>query len=155
MPQVTKAVIQTVEPDQPQTSVKFQYNPTKYTVSKSVEWSPGKGTKGKDVPPVDFVQGQARTVTMELFLDGLEDDKDISKDVDKLYTLTLTNKANQTKKSGMPRPPRVHFIWQNAADFPAVIKTLNVTYTMFHPDGRPARGTVNLTLQELASETDP
>ena len=149
MARPAKAVIKSL--DKPDGEVTFQYNPTKYTVSKSVEWQAQK-TKGKDVQPVDFVQGSARTVTMELFLDGLEDDKDVSADVAKLYAFTLVNDANKAKKSGKPRPPRVQFQWQNVANFPAVIKTLNATYNMFHPDGRPARATVSLTLQEMADD---
>jgi len=149
VPQLAKAKL--ISLDQPKGEVVFQYNPTKYAIAKSVEWSPQK-TKGKDVPPVDFVQGGARTVTMELFLDGLEDDKDVSQEVDKLYAFTLVNDANKQKKSGKPRPPRVQFQWHNVANFPAVIKTLNVTYTMFHWDGKPARATVNLTLQEMADD---
>ena len=148
---LVKAVLKSL--DKPEGEVKFQYNPTKYTVSKSVEWQAQK-TKGKDVPPVDFVQGSARTVTLELFLDS-EDGTDVLNEVKKLYTFTLADKGNKQKNSAMGRPPRVQFLWHDVANFPAVIKSLNVTYTMFHQTGEPARATVNLTLQEMPPETDP
>src|SRR5262249_46290906 len=49
---------------------------------------------------------------------------------------------------------RVEFHWagSGARVFPAVIKSLNVNYTMFHNDGRPARASVNLTLQEVSDK---
>lgn len=142
-----KASLKAIDP--PGGEVKFQYNPTKYTVAKSVEWK-FQGQKGGDVPPVEFVQGQGRTITMELFLDGLEDGKDISQDVEKLQKFMLVDPAN-AKDAGKPRPPRVEFHWAaGIKPFPAVIKSMNVTYNMFHSDGTPARATVSLTIQEIA-----
>ena len=143
-----KAFLLAIDP--PKTQVDFQYNPSQYKVSKAVEWK-FQGQKGGNVPPVEFVQGQGRTVTMELFLDGLEKKQDVSKEVEKLHTLTLVDEGNK-KDAGKPRPPRVEFHWaEGPKPFPAVIKSLEVTYTMFHPDGRPARANVNLTLQEIST----
>jgi nucleoid-associated protein YgaU len=143
-----KAFLLAIDP--PKTQVDFQYNPTKYTATKAVDWK-FQGQKGGDVAPVEFVQGQGRTVTMELFLDGLEKKQDVSKEVEKLHTLTLVDEGNK-KDAGKPRPPRVEFHWaEGPKPFPAVIKNLDVTYTMFLANGKPARATVNLTLQEIAT----
>src|SRR6185503_17372824 len=66
------------------------------------------------------------------------------------YQLMVVDDGNK-KDSGKARPPRVEFHWANGpSPFPAVIKSLNVTYTMFHSDGRPARATVAVTLQEVS-----
>jgi hypothetical protein len=146
---LAKAFIKAIDP--PNTMVEFQYNPTKYTIAKTVEWNFQK-QKGADVSPVEFVQGQGRTVTMELMIDGLEDNKNVADDVDKLQTFMMVSDANK-KASGKPRPPRVEFHWgAGPAILPAVIKSLNVTYTMFHPDGKPARATVSITLQEVSDK---
>jgi hypothetical protein len=147
---LTKAFIKAIDP--PNSQVEFQYNPSKYTVAKTVEWNFQK-QKGADVSPVEFVQGQGRTITMELFLDGLETNKDISESVEKLQAFMLVNDANK-KASNKPRPPRVEFHWAGSGPkiFPSVIKSLNASYTMFHSDGRPARATVNLTLQEVSDK---
>jgi nucleoid-associated protein YgaU len=89
---------------------------------------------------------------MELMIDGLEDNKNVADDVDKLQTFMMVSDANK-KASGKPRPPRVEFHWgAGPAILPAVIKSLNVTYTMFHPDGKPARATVSITLQEVSDK---
>ena len=131
-------------------SVTFQYNPTKYTVAKTTEWEFAK-QKGQDVSAVEFVKGQGRTITMELFLDGLETSKDVSADVASLNKMMSVDPSNKGK-SGKARPPFVEFHWAASKEqvFPAVIKTMSVAYTMFHSNGTPARATVNLTLQEVA-----
>ncbi|HLG11882.1 MAG TPA: LysM peptidoglycan-binding domain-containing protein [Dehalococcoidia bacterium] len=140
-----KAVLKALDP--PNGEVEFQYNPTKYQVQKALQWKQGD-QKAADAPPLEFVQGQGRTVTMELFMDDYEDGKDVASRVEQLDKFTLVDAGN-AKDASKARPPRVMFMWANKhSQFPAVIKTLNVTYTLFHEDGKPARATVSLTLQE-------
>lgn len=146
MPQPEKAYLLAMDP--PGTRVDFQFNPSKYSVSKSVQWK-SQEQKGGDAPPMEFVQGEGRTVSLELFADEYESGRDVRDFVRKLEKLTLVDEGNK-KDAGKPRPPRVQFHWAEGPDpFPAAIKSLNVTYTLFHPDGRPARATVSLTLQEI------
>jgi nucleoid-associated protein YgaU len=62
------------------------------------------------------------------------------------FTMVDPKTSKDAKKA---HPPKVMFMWANKhAQFPAVIKSLNVTYTLFHETGRPARATVSLSLQE-------
>lgn len=154
-----KAFIKAI--DSPNSTVEFQFNPSKYSVNKSVQWK-AEEAKGADTPPMEFVQGGARTVSMELFVDAYEGggsdapafvrNKDVREFVKQLEELTLVDKKNDTG-GDKPRPPRVEFHWANGPEpFPAVIKSLNVTYTMFHPDGRPARAKVSLSLQEIGKK---
>jgi nucleoid-associated protein YgaU len=146
---LAKAMLKAIDP--PGGEVTFQYNPTKYAVAKNVEWKDVQ-QKGTDAPPVEFVQGKGRSVTMELMVDDLEAGKNVAERVEQLEKFTRVNQGN-AKDGKKPRPPRVQFFWSDAPKpFPAVIKTLNVTYTMFHPDGRPARATINLTLQEVKAD---
>jgi nucleoid-associated protein YgaU len=143
---LTKAMIKAMDP--PGGEVTFQYNPTKYQIAKNVEWK-NVQQKGADAPPVEFVQGQGRVITMELMVDDLEEGKNVAERVEKLEAFTRVHQGN-AKDAKKARPPRVQFFWSDTPKpFPAVIKTLNVTYTLFHPDGRPARATINLTLQEI------
>jgi nucleoid-associated protein YgaU len=140
-----KAVLKALDP--PNGEVEFQYNPTKYQVQKALQWK-AVDKKGANAPPLEFSQGQGRTVTMELFMDDYEDGASVVARVEQLDKFTLVDPGN-AKDSKKPRPPRVMFMWANKhSEFPAVIKSLNVTYTLFHEDGKPARATVSLTLQE-------
>jgi hypothetical protein len=148
-----KAILKAMDP--PEGQVEFQYNPTKYQVQKALNWKQGD-QKGANAPPMEFVQGQGRTVTMELMMDDYEgkgvDGKPVPKVVDRIEQLNKFTEVDPKNAKGAKkaRPPRVMFMWGNKhAQFPAVIKNLNVTYTLFHEDdGRPARATVSLTLQE-------
>lgn len=147
-----KAFIRAIDP--PFTVVSFQFNPKEYSINKSVTWRPTE-QKGSDVPPVEFVQGEGRTVSMSLFVDTYEDHSDAWDFVKKLQLLTQVDAAN-AKGADKARPPRVQFHWANGPKpFPAVIKSVNVTYTMFHPDGRPARANITLSMQEVKDEEPP
>lgn len=147
-----KAVLMALDP--PNGKVEFQYNPTKYQVAKAIQWKPGD-QKAADAPPLEFVAGKGRVVTMELLMDDYEGKDEAGKPAEKvvdrveqLNKFTVVDAGN-AKDAAKARPPRVKFMWANPySQFTAVIQTLNVTYTLFHEDGRPARATVSLSLQE-------
>jgi hypothetical protein len=129
-------------------SAVLQFNPTKYQVQKALQWTPSK-QKGANAPPLEFVQGQGRTVSMEFIIDDYEENADsVVNKVKDLNKLTLVEPST-SKDASKARPPRVKFIWANEhADFVAVVKSLNITYTLFHESGKPRRATVSLSLQE-------
>jgi nucleoid-associated protein YgaU len=136
--------------DPPNLQVEFQYNPTKYTVSKSLNWNKSDD-KGKDAPALEYVRGEGRSISLELFLDDYEGDgaRSVVDRVAELEQLTKPLSLNMSFLTRKPRPPRVMFQWANPQTaFTAVISQMNVSYTMFHPEGRPARATVSLTLKE-------
>lgn len=147
-----KAVLRAIDP--PNGEVVFQYNPTKYSVNKSLQWQAGD-QKAADAPPLEFVKSQGRKVSMELFLDDYEDGKDVAERVAQLDKFTQVDEGN-AKDASKGRPPRVMFMWANQhSQFTAVITSLNVTYTLFHESGKPARATVNLSLQEWPDKPPP
>ena len=127
-------------------TVQLMYNPTELAVSRSIEWK-AVDSKGVGVPPREFVRSDGRTLTMKLFIDTYESGEDASAKVDELENLTLPDPRNVGGDS-RPDPPRVKFVWENVS-FTAVFKSFNVTYTLFHADGRPARANINVTLQEV------
>ncbi|MPZ49088.1 MAG: LysM peptidoglycan-binding domain-containing protein [Dehalococcoidia bacterium] len=142
---LVKAVLKAIDP--PGGEVQFQYNPTKYSVNKALQWKAGE-QKGKDAPSLEFVQGQGRSISMDLLMDDYEDGQDVATRVKQLDKFTQVNEGN-AKDASKARPPRVMFMWSNDhSQFKAVIKSMNVNYTLFHPSGKPARATVNLQLQE-------
>lgn len=146
-----KAYIKALEA--PNVTVEFMFNPSKYTVSRSITWTPGD-QKGVDVPDAEFVRGQGRTIKLELFADEYETGGNVQDFVQKLESLTLVDPAN-AKGGRKARPPQVLFGWGGATQFKVVITSLNVTYTLFHPDGRPARATIDLGLQEVKDVMGP
>ena len=145
---VEKAYLQAI--DSPHTRVEFPFNPSKYTISRAIDWKAGE-QKGKDMPETDFVTGQGRTMKLELFVDRYEGDgnvQDFVEELEGLATVDPSNVSNDNKR----RPTFVRFGWGRQTWFKAAITNLDVSYTLFHSDGRPARATVSLSLKEVKDE---
>ncbi len=129
------------------------YNPTSFTVSHTVSYDKGKknvtGNTSKK-----FLRGNPRTVTMELFFDGTGASPSSSKgsgvnsaikDVD--LQIQIFMKLAYQVTSTIHKPNYVMLIWGTFL-MTGVLKSANVTYTMFAPDGRPLRAKVNVTIEE-------
>ena len=141
-----KAYIEAIDP--PYSVVPFMFNPSKFTVSRGISYQPGQ-QKGVDLPETEFVKGEARNTTLSLFVDEYESGGDANDFVKKLEELSRPHPANK-EGANKPRPPRVKFGWGLHTILPkAVITNLSVAYTLFHPDGRPARATITVALQEV------
>lgn len=132
--------------------VTCQFNPSELTLSKSNNWSP-KPAAGKPVPDVTFGGCGARQIQMTLTFDSYEEKRDVTEKTDKLLRLMEVSPG----KSGSgkdKRPPHIEFGWGSSARrFPVVITQLSQKFTLFHEDGRPARATVQVTLQEVPPDT--
>jgi nucleoid-associated protein YgaU len=131
--------------------VTFQFNPKEYTVQKSASWEskPAKGAKTTSMP--EFKGAEPRSMTIEIFLDaGDSESGDISKDIETLFKCCtpLDKSVGQNK----PSPPFVVFGWGPKVSFDAFVKKVSAKYTLFKPDGTPARAVCSVDLQEVAKE---
>ena len=70
------------------------------------------------------------------------------KDVPKLVMVDSGTEGAAKK----PRPQFVKFGWGNETLFKSLVSSVDVTYTMFHPDGRPARAKVKVSLEEVPDQ---
>ena len=143
-----KAYIQGV--DGQKKKVEFLINPSEYSVSRSISYRRAE-SKGSDVPPLEFVTGEGRRLTFELLLDGYEKGENVQRFVKELEALANVDRRTEgaAKK---PRPQVVRFGWGHETLFNSLIKSLDVSYILFHPDGRPARAKVKLTLEEVPEQ---
>jgi hypothetical protein len=125
-----------------------QFNPSKYTVSKSVKIGEVV-IPGLDMPLLQFVHGQNRTLTMELMFDATSDGetvdmvagvKNLRDEVDDFLQLVQV----QPK---LHAPPRVRFSWGDLT-FTALVEKIDQEYTLFSPQGDPLRATMNVTFRE-------
>jgi hypothetical protein len=133
-----------------QETLECQYNPTQYTLHKSVEWASTPARSAATAPPSEFIGTRPHTLSMALFFDGWESDRDIGADM-----MTLLDWTNPTKDSidkSVPEPPILVFHWGGPHRFEAYLKSVDVTYELFGPDGAPLRGTANVTLQEVPAD---
>jgi nucleoid-associated protein YgaU len=131
-------------------AIKCWFNPTQYSISKSNTWNvkPPVGKK-KGPPKAQFGGGQPKELSLDLLFDASDTKDDVSKVVDSLFDVMEADDRfadAQHKKSG--RPPAVTFTWGRQI-LKAVVKSLSVQYTLFHPDGRPVRASVKLSLMEV------
>lgn len=123
------------------------FNPNKLVFAKSVQWSQ-KSAKERDVPELQFTNGQPRTLTLELFFDTYDSEKStdekesVGKYTEKLYGLTLVHGDKH-------RPPVCDLSWGSSKIFfKCVLASLNTQYTVFMENGTPVRAKCNCTFTE-------
>ncbi|HAH10665.1 MAG TPA: peptidoglycan-binding protein [Alphaproteobacteria bacterium] len=131
--------------------ITVMFNPSDYTRERSNSYKaiavPGLGS-----PLLQFVSGDADQLSMELFLDDYSDPagdlqrgpkKSVAQRVREISSLLEIDRD-------LHAPPPVRFIW-GTLRFEAVIEKLSQKFTLFRPDGTPARATLSVTFKEYVS----
>lgn len=150
-------------------SIRFLFNPSQYTISKSNNWS-GGGTDGpskgenatgatKNSPEIVFAGGDATTLSMELFFDTWHDSKsagsteDVRKYTGKVFELMYKEQGKKDSQNANGRPPFVLFVWGNTW-FEAAIVSVTQKFTMFLTDGTPVRATLEVVFKQRKDKSD-
>ncbi len=120
--------------------IPLRFNPTEYQVQKANNFAEIP-IPGLESPPIQYVRGVCEKLMTEL----VADTSDTLEDVRKKYTNAL--RALMDINAELHAPPVVRFTWDGEV-FLGVIESLNVTYTLFTPDGIPIRAKLSLTLKE-------
>jgi nucleoid-associated protein YgaU len=126
------------------------FNPTEYTFERTNAYKalpvPGLGT-----PLMQFVNGEADVLTMDLFLDDYTDPEGPTSRERKEAKPLMTRLKDLGRLLEIDRdlhaPAPVRFNW-GPLEFTAIIEKLSRKVTMFHPDGTPARATLSVTFKE-------
>jgi len=126
-------------------TIDCQFNPQSLTITKSVEWRAGKGEKDKvearpelNAPELSFGGGNPAEFTLDLIFDTTRlDNQDVRGYTNQLLQLTLMGAGDPSHKD--EEPPLVQFIWGDLVLFIAVIKRVEISYTMFLASGLPVR----------------
>jgi LysM repeat protein len=98
------------------------------------------GVPGLNAPPLQYVRGKARVLTMELFFDSFEtgrDVRDFTQPIVRLLDRRPTTKA-----------PPVLLFSLGRVQFRCVLVDAGQRFTMFLRDGTPVRSTMSVRLQE-------
>jgi len=148
--QLKKATITVIDGSDKGKVIGVLFNPTEYSFERTNSFKatpvPGLGS-----PLLQFVNGEADQLSMELFLDDYTDP-------DGPTSLQQREKDPLVKRLGalsklleidrdLHAPSPVRFNW-GPMEFVAVIEKLGRKVTMFHPDGTPARATLSVTFKE-------
>jgi nucleoid-associated protein YgaU len=139
--------------------IDVQFNPSEYGFTKGAKYGEVV-IPGLDSPVLQFVNGEAEKLTLELFFDttdkggAAEDAVSVSTEVDEFYRLVKVD-------GSLHAPPIVRVTWGDefpgpaggdtegpAPVFDAVVDSVQRKYTLFNADGVPLRANVTVSLRE-------
>lgn len=141
--------------DNPALVVPCLFNPKELSVEKSNQFAE-VNMPGLSSPVFQFVSGNARSVTMDLFFDTYEEGTDVRIFTDRITgwdagsmfsSLPGVAKGLMDIDSDLHAPPVCLFIW-GAFVFQCIIERASKRFTMFLPEGIPVRATLSVTLKE-------
>ncbi|RDU97474.1 peptidoglycan-binding protein LysM [Trinickia dinghuensis] len=118
------------------------YNPTTLKFAHAVSLKECGQTTQAD--RVDF-----EDVVVQLFFDTFEAQTDVRNKTDRIVKLTKFTEGPGHRKM----PPLVHLVWGSPL-FTGIVTKVDVTYTMFLPDGRPVRATVEVIFKAEPTELE-
>ncbi len=120
--------------------VKCQFNPSSLTITKSLDWE-GKKSPNFNSPYLKFAGGDSAEYSLSLFFDSYSENppKDVRVYTNQLLALSLRGAGYSMFLLPYASPPTVKLVWGKITLFSAVVKKVNVTFTMFDPNGTPIR----------------
>lgn len=132
--------------------IPVMFNPTELSIKKTVPWD--AQPKPKEEPPKQqFTSGQAKTLSVKLDFDSSgfnrPDGSGIKEALDiRVATGPIMALAEVPGDSDEGHPPLLAFEWGEGIQFICVIKSVNVTFTKFNPQGLPIRANMQVELLE-------
>jgi nucleoid-associated protein YgaU len=123
--------------------VSVLFNPSEYTMEKSNEFA-SINIPGLESPMLQFSRGNMETLTMDLFFDSYEENKDVRD-----YTGKITDLLKIDPK--IHAPPVLKFVW-GSLNFTCVLSRVTKKFTLFRSDGKPVRATLTVTFNEYRTE---
>lgn len=145
-------------------AIPVAFNPTEYTLSKGTQMAE-IAIPGLDSPIMQFVRGQAETLSLDLFFDSTDSGMDqnaesVTKKTDPFYQLIKID-------GKLHAPPVVFFSWGTQFPgsraysamgdgtgslqrhgFKCIVESVRQRYTLFSPSGVPLRATLTVALKE-------
>lgn len=146
-----KATLINTETDE---RVSVMFNPEEYTLTES-NLIAEIGIPGAPRPPLQYVRGEGRTLSMELFFDTLEQSTvALAKDRPEVdvrgHVKAVTDLGRERPETHAP--PVLLFAWGGVA-FPCLLVQATQRFTMFTQSGTPVRATVSVTFREYSEAT--
>jgi nucleoid-associated protein YgaU len=157
-----KAMIVMMDP--PFLTIPCQFNPSEIKFKKGTSWSSNQKSKKGDAsttpvskvntPVAHFNHGEAPRLSMTLYFDTSEvGHMDVRYYTDLLVALTIINPLTLLSDS---RPTVCKFIWgmfsaSLTMAFTAYIPDVNITFSMFLPDGTPVRAEAEVEFIAVSS----
>jgi len=134
----TRATIQNLSKGTAPIEVKF--NPSEYSISRNMNYAEVQ-VPGLKTPLLQFVRGEAQTLSLELFLDTTDRTTQIGVGQD-LAALQALIAIDPT----LHAPPVIQFTW-GAQAFQGVVTSYSEKFVLFDPNGLALRGRVTLQIK--------
>jgi nucleoid-associated protein YgaU len=123
-----------------------QFNPSSLSISKKNKWK-GDISPNWNAPFQRYQGGEPATYSLSLFFDSYSDDppQDVRHYTNQLFQLTLRGAGWVIYKVPYATPPFVKLQWGNITMFTAIVEKVDVTFTLFDPNGTPIRAKANVS----------
>jgi hypothetical protein len=120
-------------------SFPVMYNPEELKFEQGNDFAE-VGIPGLNAPPLQYVRGKSRVLTMELFFDSYETGEDVRDFTQPIVALL--------DKQPLTMAPPVLLFSLGRVQFRCVLVDAGQRFTMFLRDGTPVRSTMSVRLQE-------
>jgi hypothetical protein len=120
--------------------IPVMFNPEEYTVNKDNNFA-SQAVPGLGGPLLQFVNGNMRTLEMELFFDTYEQHRDVREETEKVANLLKID-------STLHAPPVLQVTWASL-NLTCVLARVSQKFILFFEDGKPARARLTVTFNEF------
>ena len=141
---LAKAMIINLQTDE---RIEVMYNPEELRMDQGNTFAE-VGIPGLAAPPIQYVRGRARTLSMDLFFDTYEpfDSLHPDKRLDvRLFAGQIVRLLDQNPRT---KAPPVLLFSLGQIQFQCVLTEVGQRFTMFWSDGTPVRATLSVRFQE-------
>lgn len=123
--------------------IRVRFNPEEYSLDSGNSFAE-IAVPGLQAAPMQYVRGNNRTLSMELFFDSYElepEQRDVRLQTNPIIALLDKSSATQA-------PPLLLFSW-GSLNFNCVLESVKQKFTMFLEDGAPVRATLAVSFKEF------
>lgn len=136
-----EARLEIVEPAENKATIPLHFNPSDYKLTKENTFAEIP-IPGLESPPLQYVRGGARTLSMDVLVDT----SDELTDVHGAYVKQIERALAKNEK--LHAPPILEFVWGSQPRFRGVLQSLDVSYLLFSTDGTALRAKLGIKLKE-------
>jgi nucleoid-associated protein YgaU len=130
-------------------AIAVMFNPSDYTLTRDINYAQA-AVPGLSAPLLQFVNGSAPALEMELFLDtyetNVQNGRTLNQAGDDVRKLTSQVTGLMDIDPSTHAPPVLLFTWASLS-FTCVLARVAQKFTMFQPDGTPVRARLQVVFQ--------
>jgi|HubBroStandDraft_2_1064218.scaffolds.fasta_scaffold436482_1 hypothetical protein len=123
-----------------QDPIQALFNPTQYSVDKGNTIAQA-AIPGLEAPILQYVHGNMRTLSMDLFFDTFEEGTDVTQSTDQIYNLLYLDPSTHA-------PPICDITW-GTFNFRGVLDHVGGKFNLFLANGTPVRATLSVVFNEF------